>query len=95
MKEVKRIKCDFCKKLTVKEITMQKHEKQCVHNPYSYNCYMCKKAYQGDIDDGIWATQRKAVLCEYTEDEILSNIAETCPAYERDSCKYDERWLLK
>lgn len=89
MKEVKRFKCDFCTKLTAKKETIERHEKRCKHNPSCFNCYMCKKAYQGESHDG-WSSN-SIVLCEFTEEEIDENIAEKCSEYDRDTLMYDER----
>lgn len=82
MKEVKGYKCDYCRttKATVK--SMEKHERQCVHNPNSVNCFRCVYAFAGGIYsfDG-FPTGRQGACCAYTEDNIEENIAHKCGQY--------------
>lgn len=51
MKKVERYKCDFCKKLAVKPETIERHEKECINNPESRNCYLCVHSVMGGYVD--------------------------------------------
>lgn len=82
MKEVKRYKCDYCDTLRATIAGMERHERQCVHNPNSINCFRCAYAYEGDIyNDFGYSTGRTGAICAYTEDAIKENTACECKRY--------------
>lgn len=85
MKQVQRYKCDYCRKTTVKQKTMEKHEKICIHNPNSLNCYMCANAYEGDYDKDEYSTIRSAPICSYEEEIIQTNDAPVCSKFVRSN----------
>ena len=41
MKQVIRYKCDYCPQIYAKPETIERHEKECVHNPEGINCFLC------------------------------------------------------
>lgn len=41
MKKVKGYQCDFCKKLSVNQTYIKKHEEVCFKNPKSKSCITC------------------------------------------------------
>ncbi len=78
MKEVKRYECDFCRIIRATLKGIETHEKICVHNPNTLNCYRCAYAYEGEIYsyEG-YPTGRNGPMCAYSEDLISENMAHT------------------
>ena len=77
MKQAIRYKCDYCNKLAVKPITIQRHEEVCMKNPNGKNCYMCEMAYQGDYfyDDGCReGVIKDQCMCIYTDEVVSATI---------------------
>lgn len=89
MKEVKRYKCDFCRVLRATIQGIEKHERQCIHNPESVNCFRCAYAYEGDVysRDG-YPTGKLGPVCTYTEDTIWENMAHKCERYKLSEYPY-------
>lgn len=52
MKKVVRWQCSFCQKTAAKPETMAAHERECIRNPESRNCYMCERAVLGGYRQG-------------------------------------------
>lgn len=96
MKEVKRFRCDYCGKLMAKKDRMGSHEKECVHNAESVNCYRCECACITDWDyyNGSYESTRKnAPVCAYEEDIILENKAPICKMFRRsDKTNYERTY---
>lgn len=92
MKEVKRYKCAYCRALRATIAAMKKHEKQCICNPNSINCYRCAYAYEADVHsyEG-YPTGVLGPHCAYTEDHIRENIAGRCEHYEISDQPYHTR----
>ena len=94
MREVKRYKCDFCRKLLVDYNRMELHEKTCIHNPESINCYRCTHAYIGDIveDNGLYSqTYKDMAICDITEEMLAKNEAIDCEQFQRAEDMYFNR----
>lgn len=73
MKKVVRYQCSFCQKTAARPETMAEHEKECLKNPNSRNCYLCERAVQGgyrqdrfggDYWDG------EAAFCSWNEEPL-------------------------
>jgi len=88
MKIVQRYKCSYCQKLTVKQETMEKHEKECRHNPNGKNCYMCANSYEGDYDNSEYSTIRNAPICAYNEEILTPHDALKCEGFVRSDDMY-------
>mgnify|MGYP002345383008 CR=1 FL=1 len=88
MKQVQRYKCDYCRKTTAREKTMENHEKTCVHNPNCLNCFMCANAYEGDYEQDEYSTINNVPICAYYEEIIQSNNAPKCSEFARSNEMY-------
>ena len=52
MREVKRWKCDYCRKTLAKRSEMARHEERCVWNPESKSCATCANCEFREDRDG-------------------------------------------
>lgn len=96
MERVSRYKCDFCQKMAVKQETIERHEKVCVHNPEGKNCYMCECSYLADYEEDDYHTLKDQCLCAYNDDVISAthrkgNMAPECCMFHRSDTIYWER----
>lgn len=96
MKKVERYKCDFCKKLAARPETIERHEKECINNPDSRNCYLCVHSVQGgyvDMPYGGSSFNEEVPYCSYHE-EPLSALRQSgytalnCEEFGRDDKMY-------
>lgn len=83
MKIVERYKCDYCRKITARKSTIEKHEKECVANPESVNCFRCEFACVDDWDVDEYRTIKDTPVCVYEDDVIGVNCAATCVMFRR------------
>lgn len=91
MKERKVYQCDYCRKIKITAEAMERHEKECLKNPDSVNCYLCELAYKGDYDFGDDFSAKDTPICYYTEDLITERMAHKCEEYRRSDKTYDYR----
>lgn len=99
MKKVVRYKCDYCKKLAVKPETIEHHEKECIKNPESRNCYLCVHSIQGGYVDTPYDGEKFAENIPYCgiRREQLGLLREygctalNCKYFERDDKMYWEK----
>lgn len=98
MKQVVRYKCDFCDKIAVKPETIQRHERECIHNPDCVNCFVCKFSTEGGYTDTVVGSQwvDNAPYCQL-HSETLQNLrhqghtALNCADFVKDEKMYYER----
>lgn len=45
MRKIRAYHCDFCKRITVSKIAMEKHENVCLHNPEMKSCATCDNLF--------------------------------------------------
>lgn len=102
MKKREAWQCDFCRKMVINSETMERHEKQCLKNPNSFNCYRCKGAYMGTtyehyeyyVDDFNYASGENEIkdvaMCWFSDEQINvdGNNANKCKHYERSEDMY-------
>lgn len=97
MIEVRRYKCDYCRKLLVDYNRMREHERACIHNPLSVNCYRCNHAYMGEYDeeytDGYVHTRKDVAMCSISEEMLTKNEAADCGDFMRSDEMYYTRSL--
>jgi len=85
-------KCDHCRKVMATVAGMERHEKQCLHNPDGHNCYSCDKSFLGDYDDDCsYSVAHDVPICAYTQDIIRENFADRCCGYKRTDKSYHNR----
>ena len=90
MKQKTIYKCDYCKKTRYTVEAMERHEKECVHNPKSVNCYRCAHSYKDNYYDDI-STIIGAPMCNYTEDIIDERRADKCSEFVRSDTTFEAR----
>lgn len=99
MKKVVRYQCSFCHKTTAKPETMAEHEKECLKNPNSRNCYLCERAVQGGYRQDRYGGERwdeDMAFCSWNEEplELLRAqgfTAKDCENFIRTDEMYYER----
>ncbi|HBS60906.1 MAG TPA: hypothetical protein DEA44_16790 [Firmicutes bacterium] len=91
MKQVTRYKCEYCRTFRATILGIEKHEKECVHNPDSVNCYRCAYAYEGETWDDYGHRHDNVPMCAYTEDILRENGASECGRYTRTDKMYYQR----
>ena len=91
MKECRVYQCEYCRRIRFTKKVMERHEKECVHNPKSVNCYRCKRAYRGEAHDDYDRIFPDQPCCSYTEDEIVERLADGCEMFERSETMWYTR----
>lgn len=91
MKQVIRFKCDYCRAIRATTAGMERHEKQCIHNPKSVNCYRCAYAFEGERYSDFGYPMKDGPCCAYTEESIFENIADRCEHYTLSDTLYYTR----
>ena len=77
---------------------MEKHEKECTHNPNGINCFLCEFACMDDYEqyngyDDSMSTIHDVPQCVYTEDIIEKNNASKCSKFRRsDKLSYERTY---
>lgn len=97
MKKVERYKCDYCKKTAAKPDTIERHEKECIKNPNSRNCYLCVHSVQGGYVDmlpyGEESFESDIPFCNLHQEPLstlrqFGRTALKCEDFKRDNCMY-------